>query len=250
MNWRFVLITLGKLLVCVAAFAAGLALGGMLATALELPAPPLPEGFDPAAAGRYMMLESPFWVLVLIGLSSFITGAFWTRALMLAWFTWMTNSLNNQIEASFFGSMASGFWFSIVTFLVPSLLVAAAVAWLFPPPARGSGLAAAAKSFFGRYSARSWTWRLGLGAVIFMPIYYCFGLLVIPFTIEYYRQGLYGLQIPPLNQLLLILFVRSVLFFLACLPIVVAWQSSRRSLVLCLGLVLQRKVGYEHRKAG
>ena len=60
-----------------------------------------------------------------------------------------------------------------------------------------------------------------------MPIYYFFGLLVIPFTIEYYRQGLFGLQIPSLDQLLLILFVRSVLFFLACLPILVAWQNSR-----------------------
>ena len=192
-----------------------------------------------------MMLESPLWVLVLIGLSRFIAGAFWMRALMLAWFTWVTNSLNNQIEASFFGSMASGFWFSIVTFLVPSLLVAAAVAWLFPPPARRPGLAAAARSFFSRYSANSRTWRLGLGAVIFMPIYYCFGLLVVPFTIEYYLQGLYGLQIPPLNQLLPILFVRSVLFFLACLPIVVAWQSSRRSLVLCLGLALFFFVGFQ-----
>ena len=74
MTWQSVLINLGKLLVCVAAFAAGLALGGMLATALNLPAPPLPEGIDPAAAGLAMLLESPLWVLVLIGLSRFITG--------------------------------------------------------------------------------------------------------------------------------------------------------------------------------
>jgi hypothetical protein len=245
MTWQSVLINLGKLLVCVAAFAAGLALGGMLAAALNLAPPPLPAGLDPAAAGLAMLLESPLWVLVLIGLSRFITGPFAARALMLAWFTWITNAVNNQIEASFFGSMASGFWYTIVTFLGPSLLVAAAVAWLFGPPAARPGLAATGRSFFGRYSAPSWLWRLGLAAVLFMPIYYCCGLLVIPFTIEYYRQGLFGLQIPPLHQLLAILFVRSVLFFLACLPIVVAWQRSRRSLALYLGLALFFFVGFQ-----
>jgi hypothetical protein len=245
MTWQSVLINLGKLLVCVAAFAAGLALGGMLAAALHLPAPALPEGLDPAAAGLAMLLESPLWVLVLIGLSRCITGPLGARALMLAWLTWVANAVNNQIEASFFGSMASGFWYTIVTFLGPSLLVAAAVAWLFGPPAHRQGLAATARAFFGRYPAPSWLWRLGLAAVLFMPIYYFFGLLVIPFTIDFYRQGLFGLQVPPLEQLLIILFVRSVLFFLACLPIVVAWQQSRRSLALYLGLALFFFVGFQ-----
>ena len=245
MTWQSALINLIKLLVCVAAFAAGLALGGMLATALHLPAPPLPPGMDPNAAGLALLLESPLWVLVLIGLSRSITGPLAVRALMLAWFTWVANAVNNQIEASFFGSMAGGFWFTITTFLVPSLLVAAAVAWLFGPPVPRPGLGATARSFFSRHSAPSWLWRLGLAAVLFMPIYYFFGLLVIPFTIDYYRQGLFGLQIPPLPQLLAILFVRSVLFFLACLPIVVAWQRSRRSLALSLGLALFFFVGFQ-----
>ena len=141
--------------------------------------------------------------------------------------------------------MASGFWFTIITFLIPSLLVAAAVAWLFPPVSKENKFVSAAKSFFSRYSASSWIWRLGLGAVLFMPIYYFFGLLVVPFTIEYYRQGLYGLQIPPLNQLLVILLIRSVFFFLACLPILVVWQSSRWNLVLNLGLALFYFVGFQ-----
>jgi hypothetical protein len=245
MTWQSVLINLGKLLVCVAAFAAGMALGGMLATALNLPPPPLPAGLDPAAAGLAMLLESPLWLLVLIGLSRYITGPLGVRALMLAWFTWIANAVNNQIEASFFGSMASGFWYTVVTFLGPSLLVAVAVAWLFGPPAPRPSLAATARTFFDRYSVPNWLWRLGLAAVLFMPIYYFFGLLVIPFTIDFYRQGLFGLQIPPLHQLLAILFVRSVLFFLACLPIVVAWQRSRRSLALYLGLALFFFVGFQ-----
>ena len=56
---------------------------------------------------------------------------------------------------------------------------------------------------------------------------------------------MYGLQIPTLDQLLVILFIRSVLFFLACLPIVIAWTSSRRNLVLYLGLALFYLVGFQ-----
>jgi hypothetical protein len=199
---------------------------------------------DAASAGMYMILESPLLALVLIGLSRSIAGSFWARTLMLASLTWISNSLNNQIEASYFGSLASGFWFTNLTFLPPSLLVAAVVAALFPPISKENFLSKA-RSFFSRYTASAWIWRLGLGAVIFMPIYYFFGLLVMPFTIEYYRQGLYGLQIPPLSQLLVILFIRSVFFFLACFPILIAWQSSNRNLVFYLGLALFYLVGFQ-----
>jgi hypothetical protein len=245
MNIKLFLINLGKLLLCVVAYIVGIMLGGMLTAALKLQPPPMPEGLDASSAGLYMILESPLWGLVLIGLSRSIAGSYWTRTLMLASFAWVTNSLNNQIEASYFVSMASGFWFSNVSGLIPSLLVTATVAWLFPPVSRNKDFVTAAKSFFSRYPASGWIWRLGLGAVLFMPIYYFFGLLVIPFTREYYRQGLYGLQVPPLNQLLVILFIRSVFFFLACLPILVVWQSSRRNLVLYLGLALFFFVGFQ-----
>lgn len=47
MTWQSALINLIKLLVCVADSAVGLALGGMLATSLNLPAPPLPPASIP-----------------------------------------------------------------------------------------------------------------------------------------------------------------------------------------------------------
>jgi hypothetical protein len=245
MNIKHFLVILGKLLLCIVAYMLGMMLGGMLATALRLQQPILPEGMDASSAGLYMILESPVLALVLIGLSRFLSGSFPARSLMLGSLTWVSNSLNNQIEASYFGSMSTGFWFTIVTFLVPSFLVAAAVAWLFPPASNEKTFVSSAKSFFSSHAASSWAWRLVLGAVLFMPIYYFFGLLVIPFTIEYYQQGLYGLQVPPLNQLLVILFVRSVFFFLTCLPIVIAWQSSKPKLMLYLGLALFYLVGLQ-----
>jgi hypothetical protein len=245
MNTKHFLLNVGKLLLCVVAYILGITLGGMLASALQLQQPAMPEGMDASSAGLYMILESPLLALVLIGLSRSIAGNFWVRSLMLGSLTWVSNSLNNQIEASYFGSMSTGFWFTIVTFLVPSFLVAAAVAWLFPPASKQDTFVSAARSFFSRHDASGWAWRLVFGAVLFMPIYYFFGLLVIPFTKQYYEQGLYGLQIPPLDQLLVILFIRSVFFFLACLPMIIAWQGSKLSLVLSLGLALFYLVGFQ-----
>jgi hypothetical protein len=238
-------INVGKLILCTAAFYVGIMLGGTVANALGLQQPPMPEGFDASTAGLWMILESPLYALVLIGISRFIAGKLWLRTLMLFSVTWIANTVNNQIEASFFGMQASGFWFTLVVFLFPSLLMAAAVAWLFPPFDKETTFADAAKSFFSRYTTAGWAWRLAVGAVAFMPIYYFFGLLVIPFTRQYYEQGLYGLQIPPLNVLLTILFIRSVLFFVACLPILIAWQSSRWNLILFLGLALFYMVGLQ-----
>jgi hypothetical protein len=86
---------------------------------------------------------------------------------------------------------------------------------------------------------------MALGSVIFMPIYYFFGLLVIPITRSFYEQGSFGLEIPSLDRLLVILFVRSVLFFLACLPILIAWQGSRLSLFWRLGVALFYLIGFQ-----
>ena len=48
---------------------------------------------------------------------------------------------------------------------------------------------------------------------------------------------------PSLDQILTILFVRSMLFLLACLPVLVAWRKSRLSLFLSLGFTLFVLVG-------
>jgi hypothetical protein len=90
----------------------------------------------------------------------------------------------------------------------------------------------------------AWLWRLVIASVAFMPIYFVFGLLALPFVSDYYEQNLYGLQEPAVDQLFTILFVRSVLFLIACLPILIAWQGSARSLFFRLGFALFVLVSY------
>lgn len=244
MSVKSLAIDIGKLLLCGVIFAIGTLLGGTIVMMLGLQAPATPEGMDTQSAMLLMLVESPLLALVLALLAGHLAGGFWMRALMLFLLTWIANSVNTQIEAAAFAGMADGFWFTVITFLFPALLVGMAVAWLFPPVQKVPFLEAA-RSFFSRHSAGGWVWRLALGAVIFMPIYYIFGLLVIPITRSFYEQGSYGLEIPSLDRLLAVLFLRSVLFFLACLPILIAWQGSRLSLFWRLGLALFYLVGLQ-----
>lgn len=244
MNTKSLFVNIGKLLLCGVIFAVGIVIGGMVVTVLGLQAPSMPEGMDEQSAMLLMLLESPLLALVLVLLARHLAGGFWARSLMLFFLTWISNSLNNQIEAAAFAGMAEGFWFTIITFLFPALFVSMAVAWLFPPTEKMTFMDAT-RTFFGRYSIGNWTWRMALGAVIFMPIYYFFGLLVIPFTRAYYEQGAFGLELPSLETVLTVLFIRSVLFFIACLPILIAWQGSRLNLFWRLGLALFYLVGFQ-----
>lgn len=236
------IVNLLKLLLCGIVLAAGIVIGGKLASLLGMPAPQLPPGADQNVV-VYQMLATPLVALALALLAVGLTGGFVARALMLSFFGWIAFTVNTQLEASIFTAYAVSFWFAVVAYLVAFLLCGSVVAWLFPASKGGPDFATAVKQFFGRHSAGGWLWRLAIAAVAFAPVYFFFGLLVVPFTAEYYRQNLFGLTMPTLNQILPILFTRSVLFLLACLPIMIAWQASPSSLFLRLGLALYILVG-------
>jgi hypothetical protein len=244
MNIKSLFVNIGKLLLCGLIFAIGTIIGGMVVTILEMQAPPMPEGMDQQSAMLFMLLESPLLALALALLARHLAGGFWARSLMLFLLTWICNSVNNQIEAAAFAGMAEGFWFTVLTFLVPALLVSMAVAWLFPPLEKAT-FVDAVRSFFSRHSLGGWVWRFILGLVIFMPIYFLFGTLVIPLTRSYYEQGMFGLELPSVETVLTVLFIRSLLFFIACLPILIAWQGSRLNLFWRLGLALFYLVGFQ-----
>jgi hypothetical protein len=128
--------------------------------------------------------------------------------------------------------------YTVVMLLVASLLCGAAAALFFSPKGRSSGFRARLKAFFGQRQVQDWGWRLLLACLAYAPIYLVFGLLVVPLTAEYYRQGQFELAAPTWGQILPILFVRSLLFSLVCLPVLVLWRGSARNLVLSLGSTL------------
>ncbi|MFB0535832.1 MAG: hypothetical protein ACETWR_12725 [Anaerolineae bacterium] len=245
MTTKQLLINFGKLLLCSLAFILGVMIGGMVAALLGLQQPPMPEGVDSSFAFLLLLLESPVMALALALVARGLGGRLLPRALTLSFFTWAAYTLNTVIESlAFTTTSVAGALFTTVSFLVPSISCGTAVALLFPSGEKGKSLAAIAKEFFGRRTVGAWVWRIGVVAVAFVPIYLFFGSLVAPITAEYYQQGMYGLRQPSWDEILVVLSVRSVLFLLACLPVVVMWQRSNRSLFLSLGFALFVLVGF------
>lgn len=234
---------LWRLLASSLAFVVGMMLGGMIATTFGMQAPVLPPEFDTSRTMVTMFATSPLLVLALYFVNRELAGNWLARAAMLFMLSWIAYSVNNAIEATIFSNYATAPWFTIVNFLPAVMLCAAITAWLFSSHGSEQSLIDAWRSHFAQYSLGGWSWRLLLAAVIFMPIYYLFGLMVVPFVGGYYQQNTFGLAQPALPTLLLVLLARSVLFLIAALPILVAWQGTRLNLVLSLGFALFVMVG-------
>jgi hypothetical protein len=205
----------------------------------------MPEGVDSAFAFFLLMLESPLMMFALALIARGLGGGPLPRALVLSFFMWVAYALNTAVETlAFTTTTLSGALFTAVAFLVPSLLCGLVVARLFPSGKQPGTLSTLAKQFFDRRTAGAWLWRIGLAAVIFAPIYLLFGSIIAPLTAEYFLQNMYGLRQPGQSEMLMVLLVRSFLFFIACLPIFVLWQQSNRELFLKLGFALFILVGF------
>lgn len=237
------LVDMGKLILAGGVFAIGTVLGGMVAALLQLPLPTPPQGADMSTVSLYMMLSTPLLALALAVVARGLRGSFVVRAPVLAFFLWIAYVVNTQLEATIVSTYAQGIRFALVVNAVAALLCGAAVAFLFPPESASETTGMGDRSFWAQRNVTAWAWRLAAAAVVFMPIYFVFGLMVVPFTSEYYRQNMFGLVMPTIEGLVPILFTRSVLFLLACLPIIVLWQKSERALFWRLGLALFLLVG-------
>lgn len=250
MTLNSIFIFLVKLLVSALAFVGGIVLGGMLTGIMGLPPPTMPPEMDANATLLIMFVSSPLLVLALYLVGHQLAGGWLTRTLILALLAWVAYTLNTVIEGIVFSSYVTKPWFNLISFTPPVLLCAGATAWLFPPRKQTESFTHSWQTHFQQRSAKAWAWRLPLAAVSFMPIYYFFGTLVVPFVGDYYEAGAFGLAAPPLATLLAVLLLRSFLFLLACLPVVVAWRGTRRNLWLSLGFALFVLVGLIYMLAG
>lgn len=234
---------LWKIPLCALAFYVGTILGGSVASLLGLPAPAMPVGADQVILGKYMLLTSLILAGGLAILSRNISGRFVTRWLTLSFLVWIVYGVNNILEGALFTTMSAASQFTVVLYFVASLLCGAVVAWLFPPQNRSARFTDLVKLLFGRYQKKAWVWRLLAAWLAFPLIYLAFGRLIAPLVIDYYAQGLFGLSLPGWHQILPLVAVRSLLFLIASLPVVILWESTPRRMFWVLGLNLFLLVG-------
>jgi hypothetical protein len=236
---------LGKLFLCSLAFIVGAVVGGVVVTILGFQPPHLPEGVDRNLAFLILLMESPILGLAIVLIARGLDGGMLLRAAVLSLFTWVVYTLNTSIESlAFTTTTMEGALFTIISFLFPCIFCGTAAAWLIPPNEEGKRLVLMLKGFFGSRRTGAWIWRLAVAAVIYAPIYLLFGSLVVPLTSRYFQEGMYGLRLPSQEEILLVLLVRSVMFLLACLPIIILWGRTNWSLFLNLGFALFVMVGF------
>ncbi len=243
MQFKSVLNYLWKLPICGMAFSVGLMLGSIVATGMGLPTPDLPAGTEQATLAQYALLGSLLLALTLVSVSRGLSGGFVSRWLILSFLTWVAYGVNTYLEAAIFTTVSAASPFTVVMYFSASLLCGAAVAWLFPPETKGGDFFANVQAFFARRSAGAWAWRLLAAFLAFPLAYLAFGRLIAPFVTDYYRQQMSQLTLPGWDRILPVLFLRSLFFLLACLPVLIAWQKSNRRLFVTLGVALFMLVG-------
>jgi hypothetical protein len=212
---------LWKLPLCGLAFFVGFALGSQLAAGMGLAAPDIPAGADQATLFQLTAVSSLILALVLAWLSPAISGGFVIRWLSLFFLAWIAHGVNNYLEAAIFSTMSAASVYTVVFYFPPFLLLGAIVAWLFPPAMRGESFFNQTRTYFAGRTAGAWVWRLLAAFLVFPLIYYLVGSLIAPLVIDYYRQGVSELALPGWDQILPVLFLRSFLFLIACLPVLI-----------------------------
>jgi hypothetical protein len=231
-----------KAVVCGVAFLVGQMFGGAVLAALRLKMPALPPGTDVKEMGQAAAMASPLLGLLLGPLAAGMGVGLLARWLVLSLFIWVAYGLNNALEASIFTGM--GPWYTLAVMnLLPCLLLAAALALLFRPAGEVASFGARARSFFAARGAGSWAWRLAAAVVAFPVIYFIFGAIVAPFVVPYYQQHAGGLTLPGFGTLIPVLFLRSALFLICVLPVLIAWKGGRGRLFVALGFGLWVAVG-------
>ncbi len=231
-----------RLPLCAGAYVVGAAASAVMVTTLGMPLPQVPEQADEQTMALCLVLAAFALAVGLVPLARRIRGGFVIRWLSLAGLCYVCLGVNTPIEAAIFsnlGGMATIPVFSIF----PCLLFAATTALLFKSADKGDSFLATARRFFEGRTVGEWACRIAAAICVFPLIYWTFGLMIAPFVRPYYEQGQFGLALPGAGMIILVQLLRSGLFLLAALPILIAGAGSRHHLILALGLAFYMLVG-------
>ncbi|HUU15655.1 MAG TPA: hypothetical protein VMW72_00780 [Sedimentisphaerales bacterium] len=231
-----------RLPLCAFAYIAGTMAGGALVSALGMKLPSIPEQANEETMGLYLLIGS-FVLAIGVGpLARTIRAKYLVRCLILAGLTYVCLGVNTPVEAAIFTNIG-GMQTMVVFSILPCLMFACVTALLFKPAGKGESFSLLVSRFFSGRSSGEWAWRFVAAVCAFPVIYWTFGMMVAPWVIEYYKQGQFGLTLPGTGVIVLVQLLRSSLFFLAAIPILIVSSGSRLKLTVRLGFAFFVLVG-------
>jgi len=240
MNLKSIFGYFWKLPLCGIAFFIGMAISGLALPYLGFQAPEIPEGTDANTISLWFLLGSMLLAFVMSFVSRNLRGNWLVRLIILVELIWIFGVVGMVIESFFFmttGAVASliNALFTTLNFLLPSLFLAAMVTFLFRPAAPFEPTTHILRNYFADRKTLAWGWRFGAALLVYPLTYFAFGLIVQPFIQDFYAAGQFELATPTWGQLIPLQLVRSLLFLIVSLPVIVCWRGSRRGLWLALG---------------
>ncbi len=138
----------------------------------------------------------PWSAFLIVWLGIFVIGAF-----------------NNMLEGYFFTKVYPSFGAfisAIPTAFITTFLESAAALLILRAKGKRD-LANALRTHLGSRTASSWVKRMIASSVLYLPIYFFFGMLVSPFVVPYYSSSP-GLVIPPVPTIETLEIIRGVIY--------------------------------------
>jgi hypothetical protein len=228
---------LGKILLCALSLLIGTMAGGMATAMLKLEQPKIPGQVDMRLLVLYTFVGGIVLSIALAELSRWLRGNRRLRFAVIAWFAYVWLGVNNPIEACIFTTIGGG-PSMVVAMLFPCLFVAGAVTLM-------SGLCETPASFpvslvqiTSDRTKVQWIIRLLAAVVAFPMIYFLFGMPVGLLVGTFYSDREFGLQMPSLEIVVGVQFIRSLFALSAIVPVLIVWRGSRRRFAWTVGLSL------------
>src|SRR5271157_1120233 len=213
----------GRSLVVGIGYTFSLLVGGITVSVLGLPLPAVGSQPEPAQFIISSLIAGTLVSLTLGPLGSRLNLSLHERACLWFLLLFVLNGLINVVEAVFFTTIP-------VTQLASSLAIlafgqaalAVLLTLLFPPQQTGPGLLTRLSETLAQWRGVSWTWRFGLAALSYVPIYFTFGMIVAPFVLPYYNNPDLGLNlaVAGLGVILPLEIGRGLLYALTVFPLI------------------------------
>ena len=196
-----------------------------------------PSNTDPQKSLYYFVFVAPLLGPALVPLARYTAGSRLLRGLALSFLIFICAGPATLLEAKIFLTIYAhgGALVGILAALPSALLCGLVLSYLLPQAQPEISAATKWRSFLASHAPSSWATRLPLAVLAYAIAYFLFGMAVAPLVLPYYRAGILSLTLPPFSVIIPVLFVRSTMFLLACLPLLALWTRSRFSLILSLG---------------
>jgi hypothetical protein len=224
----------GKVLVCAAVYVVAAMAAGMVLPKVGIQPPTLPEQVEAEELMPYFFLGALALSALMAPLAGLLRGRYLQRLTCLFVFATVCLAVNTAIEASIFTTVSHVFGV-VAHQIVPLLAFSAVLAAVFGAE-RAEGFSRRQGRLVPAWTPQQWAARIAIAVVAFPAIYLLFGTAVAPFVVDHYRQGAFGLTLPPMGVIVAVQFVRSVLFLAASLGVLMMLSGSRHRRILSFAL--------------